>query len=163
MSYTTPVAGEAAILDSFLERGLESKHTQSQSCPVQRVPERQKSMKVFKYQRTGWLRRGKGVRAVRKLFLRYFLYMVPALLNKNKQFMTVCSACGYWCSTIFIFIALKRTKGCIMTLEGSVAEHLFDIKKNKKPAASHISMSTYCSTRRRWFKNILLNWHSTNN
>lgn len=41
MSYTTPVAGEAAILDSFLEWGLESKHTQSQSCPVQRVPERQ--------------------------------------------------------------------------------------------------------------------------
>ena len=36
------------------------------------------------------------------------------------------------------FIALKRTRGCIMTLEGSVAEHLFDIKKQKTCHIPHI-------------------------
>ena len=133
------MAGEAAIFDSFLERGLESKHMQSQSCPVQSVPERQRSRKVFKYQRTGWLRRGKGVRAGRKLFLRYFLHMALAFFNKNKQFMTVYSTCGYWCSTILIFIALKRTKGCMMMLEGSAAEDFFfPYAKQKTCRVPHI-------------------------
>lgn len=57
MSYTTPVAGEAAILDSFLERGLESKHTQSQSYPVQRVPEVNDGIQISK---NGMIEAGEG-------------------------------------------------------------------------------------------------------
>ena len=56
--------------------------------------------------------------------------------------MTVCSACGYRCSTILIFIALKRTKGCMMMLEGSAAEDSFFHMQNRKPVASHIFHTT---------------------
>lgn len=38
------------------------------------------------------------------------------------------------------FIALERTRGCFMTLEGSVAEYLFHMQ-NRKPAAFHIFTS----------------------
>ena len=45
------------------------------------------------------------------------------------------TACGYWCKTMFI--VLERSRGCIMTLEGSVV-HM----QNRKPATSHILIST---------------------
>ena len=45
------------------------------------------------------------------------------------------TACGYWCKTMFI--ELERSRGCIMTLEGSVV-HM----QNRKPATSHILIST---------------------
>lgn len=40
-----------------------------------------------------------------------------------------------------IFIALKRTRGYIVALEGSVAEYLFHME-DRTPAASHTFMST---------------------
>ena len=45
------------------------------------------------------------------------------------------TARGYWCKTMFI--VLERSRGCIMTLEGSVV-HM----QNRKPATSHILIST---------------------
>ena len=45
------------------------------------------------------------------------------------------TACGYWCKTMFI--VLERSRGCIMTLEGSVV-----YMQNRKPATSHILIST---------------------
>ena len=40
-------------------------------------------------------------------------------------------------------MALKRTRGCTMTLEGSVAIYLSPMQKKKRnPAASHIFIST---------------------
>ena len=38
-------------------------------------------------------------------------------------------------------MALKRARGCIMTLDGSVSEYLPRMQ-NRKPAASHLSMCT---------------------
>ena len=49
------------------------------------------------------------------------------------------TACGYWYNTIFV--ALKRTGGCLMMLEGSIAEDLSHMQ-NRKPAASLILIST---------------------
>ena len=46
-------------------------------------------------------------------------------------------------------------------LEGSVAEYLSHMQK-KKPAHP-TCWWVPCSTRERWFKNILSNWHSTYN
>ena len=45
------------------------------------------------------------------------------------------TARGYWCKTMCI--VLERSRGCIMTLEGSVV-HM----QNRKPATSHILIST---------------------
>ena len=45
------------------------------------------------------------------------------------------TARGYWCKTMFI--VLERSRGCIMTPEGSVV-HM----QNRKPATSHILIST---------------------
>ena len=36
-------------------------------------------------------------------------------------------------------MALKRARGCIMTLDGSVSEYLPRMQ-NRKPAASHLSV-----------------------
>ena len=49
---------------------------------------------------------------------------------KKRQSKT---ACGYWYGTVFI--AFKRTRSCIMTLEGRDAEYL-PHKQNRKPDAS---------------------------
>ena len=63
--------------------------------------------------------------------------------KKNRQSKT---ACGSWYSTIFK--ALKRTRGCIITREGSVAEDLSHML-NRKPAAY---LWVPCFTKERWFK-----------
>ena len=39
------------------------------------------------------------------------------------------TSCGYWYGTIFI--TMKRTRGCIMTFEGSVAKYLYSHAKRK--------------------------------
>ena len=54
-------------------------------------------------------------------------------LVKKRQSKT---ACGYWYGTVFI--AFKRTRKCIMTLEGHVAEYL----SHKQNTLPQILMST---------------------
>lgn len=82
--------------------------------------------------------------------------------NKHKtQNMKFKTACGYWFTCRTIFIALERAKGCIMMVEGSVVGGLSH-KQTRKPATSHRLTSTLLCEKR-WFKNVMTNWHSTNN
>ena len=69
--------------------------------------------------------------------------------------------CGYWYSSIFI--TSKRTRSFLMSLDGSVEEYLCHIQ-SRKPSASLIYTYWWvaCHTRERWSKNIVTNWHATN-
>lgn len=73
------MAGEAAILDSFLERGLESKHTQSQSCPVQspRTPEVNEGIQISK---NGMIEAGEGGARREEIVSEIFSSYGPSLL-----------------------------------------------------------------------------------
>ena len=61
--------------------------------------------------------------------------------------------------SITVFIVLKRSGECIMMLEGSVVQDLSLIQSRKTCRISHLWI--FCYTRERWFKNIVTNWHST--
>lgn len=56
---------------------------------------------------------------------------------KNRKPKT---AFGYWYSTIFI--AVKRTRSCLMTLEGIGVEEYLSHRQNRKSDISQILMST---------------------
>ena len=53
-----------------------------------------------------------------------------------------------------IFNALNRNSGCAMALEGSVEEYLSN-KQNRKPAASHILMSSLFHKKKMIQENIV--------
>ena len=74
------MAGEAAILDSFLERGLESKHTQSQSCPVQESPRTPEVNEGIQISKNGMIEAGEGGARREEIVSEIFSSYGPSLL-----------------------------------------------------------------------------------